>query len=648
MSIRINCIGEHQTVRYAAGELAKYLSRMTGTDPSVNIGRSDEGINVGLASDLGVEMPRVADPVVDDAVGIDVKGGKGYVAGNNPRSVLLAVYRYLTELGCRWVRPGADGELIPALSGLPDVRLAETPSYRHRGLCIEGAVSVEHVCDTIDWLPKVGMNGYFIQFREGHTFFDRWYAHENNPLMESKPISIDQAREYTAQAVEEIKKRDLLYHGVGHGWTCEPFGISGLGWVKYEGEVPEESVKYLAEVNGKRELWGGIALNTNLCYGNPEARRIVITEIADYAEAHPQIDIMHFWLADGVNNHCECELCRDHRPADLYVRMLNELDELLTSRGLSTRIVFLIYVDLLWPPLEERFANPERFILMFAPITRTYSTPFVGEGSSCDRGWEVAPTASVHRGWKPLLPEFRRNKLEFPKSVDANVAFLRAWQQLFSGDSFDFDYHFMWDHMHDPGYTQTAQIVGLDMRGLRDLGLNGLSSCQVQRAYFPTGLPMTVMARTLWNRDLSFDEIAGDYFESAFGPDGAVCREYMAKLTELFDPVYMRGEKTVVDPEAAERLSRIPDVVREFLPVIERNTSSDNACRAKSWEYLRYHAGVCTLLAKALEARARDDKETALAEWERTKRFVQENEPVLHPVLDVWNFVNVGGWKFRF
>lgn len=628
--MRVNCIGEHQTVRYASGELAKYLCRMTGADPSVGIGRSDDGINVGLASDIGVEMPEVADPAVDDAVSMDVAGGKGYVAGNNPRSVLLAVYRYLTELGCRWVRPGADGEHVPSLSDLPNVKLAETPSYRHRGLCIEGAVSIEHVRDTIEWLPKVGMNGYFIQFREGHTFFDRWYAHENNPLMESRPISVEQAREYTAQVVDEIEKRDLLYHGVGHGWTCEPFGLSGLGWVKYEGEVPEESVKYLAEVNGKRELWGGVALNTNLCYGNPEARRIVVTEIADYAEKHPRIDIMHFWLADGSNNHCECELCRDHRPADLYVRMLNELDELLTSRGLSTRIVFLIYVDLLWPPLEERLANPERFILMFAPITRTYSAAF---------------SASEY---VPDLPEFKRNRLEFPKSVDANVAFLREWQKLFAGDSFDFDYHFMWDHMHDPGYTQTARIVGQDVRGLRDLRLNGLSSCQVQRAFFPTGLPMTVMARTLWDRDLSFDEIARDYFDSAFGPDGAACREYMARLTGLFDPVYMRGEQTVVDPEAAERLSRIPAAVREFLPTIERNTSNENPCRAKSWEYLRYHAEICTMLSKALEARARDDREAAAAEWERTKRYVQENEPFLHPVLDVWIFVNVNGRRFSF
>jgi hypothetical protein len=244
------------------------------------------------------------------------------------------------------------------------------------------------------------------------------------------------------------------------------------------------------------------------------------------------------------------------------------------------------------------------------------------------------------------LPEYKRNKLEFPKSVDANVAFLREWQKLFQGDSFDFDYHLMWDHVHDPGYMQTARILGLDMKGLRDLGLNGLSSCQVQRAWFPTGLPMTVMARTLWNRDAGFDEIATDYFESAFGPDGAACREYLTEITELFDPVYMRGEKAAVDPEAADRLGRIPGVLTGFLPVIERNASSENPCWAKSWEYLRDHADICTMLSRALEARARDDKEAAAQEWQRVKQYVRENEPILNPVLDVWIFLQVHGWKF--
>lgn len=110
---------------------------------------------------------------------------------------------------------------------------------------------------------------------------------------------------------------------------------------------------------------------------------------------------------------------------DFYVLLLNELDAALTERGLSTRIVFLIYQDLLWPPLEERLENQERFILMFAPISRTYS-----------RELRWSKEAEV--------PPYVRNKLSFPRSAEANVAFLDAWREVFAGDSFDFDYHLMY------------------------------------------------------------------------------------------------------------------------------------------------------------------------------------------------------------
>ena len=80
-------------------------------------------------------------------------------------------------------------------------------------------------------MPKVGFNGYFIQFREAHTFFDRWYSHEANPYLEGEHITVDEARElHRRSRSPRSRSADLLYHAVGHGWTCEPFGISGLGW----------------------------------------------------------------------------------------------------------------------------------------------------------------------------------------------------------------------------------------------------------------------------------------------------------------------------------------------------------------------------------------------------------------------------------
>ena len=93
--------------------------------------------------------------------------------------------------------------------------------------------------------------------------------------------------------------------------------------------------------------------------------------------------------------------------------MLNDIDRKLSALHLDTRIVLLAYVDLLWPPQHQRIQNPDRFVLMFAPITRTYSK-----------------TVSTDRAW-PELPPVERNKLTLPHMIEENLAFLRAWQAQF-------------------------------------------------------------------------------------------------------------------------------------------------------------------------------------------------------------------------
>ena len=618
--LAIRVLRDDSVIAFAAEELSRHLASMTGLDAAVD-NAAAEGLSLGLLVDFpGVPVPAVSNPELDDALHIDTTGGSGIIAGVNPRSVLLAVYRYLTELGCRWVRPGGDGAYVPQLEHLPDVRLSDTPSYRHRGVCIEGAVSYEHVRDMVDWLPKLGFNAYFIQFREAHTFFDRWYRHTGNPNEAGEALSIEKAREYTQMLEAEIKRRGLLYHKAGHGWTCEPFGIAGLGWEEETRSAPPEVAPYLAEVDGKRDFWKGVALNTNLCYSNPEVRRIIVDAVVAYAGEHPAIDYIHFWLGDGTNNNCECAQCVRARPSDFYVMMLNELDQRLTEAGLATRIVFLIYVDLLWPPLEQTIQNSDRFVLMFAPIVRTYSETFEAGGPL------------------PELPPFERNRLAFPKSVEANVAFLKAWQAIFDGDSFDFDYHLMWDHSNDPGHMQIARTISADMKGLAKIGLNGYVSCQIQRIFLPTGLAMTVMGRTLWDAKADFDAVADDYFRSAFGPDGPACRDYLERLSELFDPVYIRGEKEWMDAGQAQRFARAPDMIQGFMLTVAANLESDASCHRASWRYLKHHAELVQGLARAFHAKALGMDEAAQKAWEATKQFAWDKEPDLHPVLDTWLF----------
>lgn len=118
MRIRELCfgqIGNSETINFAIDELKRYVKAI---DPAVmvEVVMADKPINaactviwVGIHEDLHATIPVVDDPVMDDAIAISVENGKGYISGSNERSVLIAAYRFLNELGCQWFRPGDEG-----------------------------------------------------------------------------------------------------------------------------------------------------------------------------------------------------------------------------------------------------------------------------------------------------------------------------------------------------------------------------------------------------------------------------------------------------------------------------------------------------------------------------------------------------------
>ncbi len=631
-----------EPIAFAAEEMFRYVKMMEPERDVLQVDwilAEDEREDVfvlGLFEDVGLRA-LAADTdsgdvaAFDDHIYIDVDGYAGIIAGSNPRSVLMAVYRYLSEAGCAWVRPGALGEHIPQRD-LSEVRVMvdSKPAYRYRGTCIEGAVSYENMLDFIDWSPKVGLNAAMLEFMVPYTFFERWYNHRENPLKEPEGLTAKQVEGFKRGMEREIVRRGLMYHAAGHGWTCEPFGIAGLEWVPHEYDIDDDVRAMLAEVDGERGIFEGIPLNTNLCYSNAEARRLVVDYAVDYVKENPQIDVLHVWLADGKNNHCECEACRGIRPSDLYIVLLNELDMALSDEGLDTKVAFCVYLDLYWPPETERLRNPDRFLLLFCPITRSYSQSYDTDLTGID------------------LAPYQRNGLTLPRGIRENLAYLRAWQEVFEGDAFTYEYYFMWDNYFDPAYYEAARVLAEDVRRLPEVGLNGIVSDQTQRSFFPTGLGVTVMARALWEDGVDVDALAASYFEAAFGVDGAACREYMASLSALFHPPYLRGDEVGpgADEAARQRLGRVPEVIDGFQPVIARNLDLEDDCHARSWEILSHHAEIAKGLAAALAARAEGELEEARERWEAVKRRVQENEDDLQPVLDVFEFVRTLGRLF--
>ena len=89
-------------IDYAAEELKKYLRMMMPECSEIDIcydPKASEGFRLGLMQDFGLDVSDAEDPALDDILYIDADEQGGIIAGDNPRSVLLAVYEYLRKPG---------------------------------------------------------------------------------------------------------------------------------------------------------------------------------------------------------------------------------------------------------------------------------------------------------------------------------------------------------------------------------------------------------------------------------------------------------------------------------------------------------------------------------------------------------------------
>ncbi|MBR2431476.1 MAG: DUF4838 domain-containing protein, partial [Clostridia bacterium] len=529
----INKISSYSAVDYAAEELRKYLRMMMPECGNIDIKydpNAKDGFRLGLMQDFGLDVSDAEEPDLDDILYIDTDENGGIIAGDNPRSVLLSVYEYLRQNGCRWLMPGVDGEFIP-MKDIAPVKYRHKPTSRYRGWCNEGAEFQSDMYDAIEFVPKVGMNVFMMEFFKPVVYYRRHYGHTYNKTNRPpEPVSDNQVLQWKRACECEVSKRGLMFHDIGHGWTMQPFGVNtdlGGETAEYnESTVTDEQRKYIAKVNGERKLWLGYPNHTQFCMSNSEARSKVADYIVKYAAEHTNSDYLHVWLADGMNNICECEACRKKIPSDWYVMLLNEIDEKLTERKLDTRIVYIVYTNTLWAPKEEVLKNPKRFALLFAPISRKYATSLyaVGGGSA-----DVA--------------EYSLNKNVMPNTPEGLFKLLNKWREGWCGANISYEYHFWRAQYYDFGGIAISKVINEDIKYYRENNIHGVIEDGSQRSFFPTGLAFYTYARTLYDSSLSADEIAEEYMACAFGEDWKDFYNYLSELGEAFGFKYLAGER---------------------------------------------------------------------------------------------------------
>lgn len=512
----INKITSDHVIDFAAEELKKYLRMMMPRCGEIAISYAplaEDGFRLGLMSDFGLDTSEANDLELDDILHIDCDTYGGIIAGSNPRSVLLAVYRYLTMNGCFFLFPGVDGEMIP-IKNVESIYYHKMADMRYRGQCNEGAESQQSMIDTIDFAPKIGMNVYMLEFDIPKTYYDGYYNHDyNTENREPEPITEDTVLQWKRACEVEISKRGLQFHDMGHGWNTEAFGIStAAGWRADESRsVSEEARQYLALIGGERDLYQGVALNTNFCMSNRKARGIVAKCVADYAEISRGVSYLHVWLADWQRNHCECDECVKMIPSDWYVMLLNEIDEELSARGLDTRIVFVQYSDTSWAPEKIKIKNPKRFSMLTAAISRSYTY-------SVDKDPEVPKTTYV------------RNVTGRLDSLEEYLVHTRDWRKMANCPSIVYEYHFWKHQFYAPGVLSMAKRIFEDIESYRLNGFDGIIEDGSQRSFFPSGFLWYVYATKLFDLSYDLNTLTENYFSHAYGD---AWREVLAGLERL-------------------------------------------------------------------------------------------------------------------
>jgi hypothetical protein len=314
--------------------------------------------------------------------------------------------------------------------------------------------------------------------------------------------------------------------------------------------------------------------------------------------------------------------------------MLNKLDAILTERGNPAKIVFIMYVDTMWPPVVEKLNNPSRFIVTTA-TTR-------------DKGDKYSDKRS-----EAGIPEWTRNNFNIPKGFDTTLSFVDAWKPIFDGPKFIYEYYMYTAHFADPGYMQFSRNIAEDMKGLYLTGFNGVMSDQTQRSFFPTGLPMSIIGEFQFDDSYDTEKFIDTYLKDSFGENYLTAKEYLEIMSEIFDLDSLTLNTTVVSQDTGARdasfktagilgnvergeiIAKIPGIIEKYLPVFESGAMVEDKCHSESYKLLIYHCEYCKYLSNIYCALANHDKDLARRHLAKAIDYLSEIEGEIHPYFDL-------------
>ena len=282
--------------RAAAEDLARCLQTMTGA------AFETRAVPAGQTPDTGLVLGTLAafpDAALDEVLAVrpDRDGVEAYVIRTEPGRVRLigatdlgashAAYRLLEELGCRWLFPAPEWEVIPS---------------RPRA-----AVSL-NVTDRPKILSRRIWYGYGFFDARCRSDYEAWAR--RNRMAQSRRIHC------------------------GHAWQSI---------IRSNQEVFDAHPEYLALVDGKRR-------GPQLCVSNPAVRKLAVAYALDAFARDPDRDMVSMETSDG-SDHCQCEACRALGSiSDRAFGLANEAARAVAATYPGKMVGMLAYNDHCEPP----------------------------------------------------------------------------------------------------------------------------------------------------------------------------------------------------------------------------------------------------------------------------------------------------------
>ena len=269
-----------ELTRYAAEELRKYLALATGETLPVRTGAPAAGtIRLELTTG-GYALKKF------DRVRVSAEAGTLVLRGENPVSVLYAVYDFLQEFcNVRFFAPGAAFEDVPRVPQLV-IDPARLPWEHGSAMAIRDFVNRTNSAEALSFAVKSRVNTVL--------GCGPWV----NGSEQCSPVNAALIRSF-----------GLKVRGPGHSWKHFVPDASCYA------EHPE----YFPLLHNKRTVTGRTA-----CFSHPEVQRIFREKLRAYLQTHPYWDIFAFWAEDVRDYwYCECDACRQKSTTDWYFTLGN-------------------------------------------------------------------------------------------------------------------------------------------------------------------------------------------------------------------------------------------------------------------------------------------------------------------------------------